>query len=64
MCVRILHKVILSLENFGKNAQKSSYIFFTIISDLYKVTAIMARKSMKDSYVMKTLVPEQRLTSS
>ena len=38
----LLHKVILSLENFEKKAGKS----------------------MKDSYVLKTPVPEQRLISS
>ena len=48
----LLHKVILSLENFGKRLQK---VHFCI--------TIMACKSMKDSYVLKMPVPEQRLAS-
>ena len=43
---------ILSLENFGKTLQKVRFCI-----------TIMARKSMKDSYVLKTPVPEQQLTS-
>ena len=38
-----------------KNALKSSF--------LYDRITIMARKSTKDPYVLKTPVPEQRLTS-
>ena len=44
--------VILSLENFGKTLRK---VHFCI--------TIMALKRMKDSNVLKTPVPEQRLTS-
>ena len=45
----LLHKVILSLENFWKTLRK---VHFCITK--------MARKSMKDSYVLKKPVPEQR----
>ena len=47
----LLHTVILSLENFRKMLRK---IHFYI--------TIMVRKSMKDSYILKMPVPEQRLT--
>ena len=49
----LLHKDIMSLENFGKMLRK---VHFCI--------TLMARKSMKYSKVLKTPVPEQRLTSS
>ena len=48
----LLHKVILSLENFGKMLRKVHFCF-----------TIMARKSTKDSFVLKKSVPEQRLSS-
>ena len=49
----LLHKVILSLENFGKTLRKFHFCI-----------AIMVRKIMKDLYVLKMPVPEQRFTSS
>ena len=48
----LLHKDMLSLENFGKTLRKVHFC-----------NTIIARKSRKDSYVLKALVPEQRLTS-
>ena len=57
-------KSFCHLKTLEKRSKKVHIFFFTIISDLYKVTAIMARKSMKNSKVLKTLVPGQRLTSS
>ena len=44
---------LLSLESFGKTLRKVNFCI-----------TIMAGKSMKDSKVLKTPVPEQRLTSS
>ena len=48
----LLHKVILLLENFVKNASKSS---------LFCITMIMVHKSMNDSYVLKTPIQEKDL---